>query len=100
MAAITYRPILDVPVKPSVPRALIRKAVEELAELEKNDPEKYEEELRANGTGEVTLVLSETPTPSYGTSSARETNSAKGTTKYGSTKYGVKKKRSASTASK
>jgi len=65
MPAVSYRPILDVPVKGSVSKTAIRKAVEKLAALRKTEPKKYRAKLRAASGKHVTIVMKETPARLY-----------------------------------
>jgi hypothetical protein len=56
MPAGAYRPIKDSPVKSTVPKTVIGKAVRELKHLRKADPEKYKARIEAAGAKQVRLV--------------------------------------------
>jgi len=56
MPATIYRPILDVPVKGTVPRKTIRKAVQTLAALKKSRPAEYKALLKSASGKSVRVV--------------------------------------------
>jgi hypothetical protein len=57
MPTVAYRPIKDAPVKGTVSKAVIQKAVDRLAELRKRDPKGYRALIKESSRKPVRLAV-------------------------------------------